>query len=107
MESIIYVGMDVHKDSYSVCCYKSNEDRYYYEKKILAESKRVIKYLEAVKKELGDETLFICGYEAGPTGFGLYRDLQKAGYSCVVMAPTSLKHPVNHKVKNDKLELFL
>ena len=67
MESIIYVGMDVHKDSYSVCCYKSKEDRYYYEKKILAESKRVIKYLESVKKELGEETLFICGYEAGPT----------------------------------------
>ena len=43
MESIIYVGMDVHKDSYSVCCYKSKEDRYYYEKKILAESRRVIK----------------------------------------------------------------
>ena len=54
MESIIYVGMDVHKDSYSICCYKSKEDRYYSEKKILAESKRVIKYLEAVKKELGD-----------------------------------------------------
>ena len=45
MESIIYVGMDVHKDSYSICCYNSKEDRYYYEKKILAESKRVIKYL--------------------------------------------------------------
>ena len=74
MESIIYVGMDVHKDSYSVCFYKSKEDRYYYEKKILAESKRVIKYLEVVKRELGEETLFICGYEAGPTGFGLYRN---------------------------------
>ncbi len=92
MESIIYVGMDVHKDSYSICCYKSNEDKYYYEKKIIAESKRVIRYLESVKKELGEEVLFLCGYEAGPTGFGLYRDLQKAGYSCVIMAPTSLKH---------------
>ena len=50
MESIIYVGMDVHKDSYSICCYKSNEDKYYYEKKIIAESKRVIRYLESVKK---------------------------------------------------------
>ena len=104
MESIIYVGMDVHKDSYSICCYKSNEDKYYYEKKIIAESKRVIRYLESVKKELGEEVLFLCGYEAGPTGFGLYRDLQKAGYSCVIMAPTSLKHSVNHKVKNDKVD---
>ena len=56
------------------------------------------------KKELGEEVLFLCGYEAGPTGFGLYRDLQKAGYSCVIMTPTSLKHSVNHKVKNDKVD---
>ena len=104
MESIIYVGMDVHKDSYSVCCYKAREDKFYYEKKILSESKRVIRYLESVKKEFGEDSLFICGYEAGPTGFGLYRDLSKAGYSCVVMAPTSLKHPAGYKIKNDKVD---
>lgn len=104
MESIIYVGMDVHKDNYSICCYKASEDRFYYEKSILAESKRVIKYLQSVKKEFGEDTIFVCGYEAGPTGFGLYRDLQNAGYSCVVMAPTSLKHSASHKVKNDKVD---
>ena len=27
MESIVYVGMDVHKDSYSICCYKAKEDK--------------------------------------------------------------------------------
>ena len=63
MESIVYVGIDVHKDTYSICCYKAREDRFYYEKKIKAESKPVIKYLESVKKEFGDETIFICGYE--------------------------------------------
>ena len=104
MESIVYVGVDVHKDTYSICCYKSKEDRFYYEKKLVAESKRVIKYLESVEKEFEEDSLFICGYEAGPTGFGLYRDLQKAGYSCVVMAPTSLKHSANHKIKNDKVD---
>ena len=52
MESIVYVGIDVHKDSYSICCYKSREDRFYYEKKLKAESKPVIKYLESFKKNL-------------------------------------------------------
>ena len=91
MEIIIYVGMDVHKDTYSVCCYKSCEDRNYYEKKMKATSSNIIKYLKSAEKEFGEGTVFVCGYEAGPTGFGLYRDLQKAGYICVVMAPTSLK----------------
>lgn len=104
MESIVYVGIDVHKDSYSICCYKSREDRFYYEKKLKAESKPVIKYLESVKKEFGEDTVFICGYEAGPTGFGLYRDLEKSNYSCVIMAPTSLKHSASHKIKNDKVD---
>ena len=104
MESIVYVGIDVHKDSYSICCYKSREDRFYYEKKLKAESKPVIKYLESVKKEFGEDTIFICGYEAGPTGFGLYRDLEKSNYSCVIMAPTSLKHSASHKIKNDKVD---
>ena len=104
MESIVYVGMDVHKDSYSICCYKAKEDKFYYEKKVKAETKRVIKYLESVKEIFGEETIFFCGYEAGPTGFGLYRDLEKEGYACVVMAPTSLKKSANQKVKNDRVD---
>ena len=58
MESIVYVGMDVHKDSYSICCYKAKEDKFYYEKKVKAETKRVIKYLESVKEIFGEETIF-------------------------------------------------
>ena len=54
MEIIIYVGMDVHKDSYSLCCYDSRTDRYLYEHKMKATTANVIKYLENVKKQLGD-----------------------------------------------------
>ena len=28
MEIIIYVGMDVHKETYSVCCYDPRTDKY-------------------------------------------------------------------------------
>ena len=49
MESIIYVGMDVHKDTYSVCFYDPKDDRYLYESKMKASSRNVIKYL---KKEV-------------------------------------------------------
>lgn len=104
MESIIYVGIDVHKDTYSVCCYKSSEDKNYFEKKMKAENSNVIKYLKAVEKEFGEGTLFLCGYEAGPTGFGLYRTLQDANYSCVVIAPTSIKKAVGKRVKNDTVD---
>jgi len=40
-------------------------------------------------------------YEAGPTGFGLYRALQDAGIRCVVAAPSKLQRPAGDRVKTD------
>ena len=38
-------------------------------------------------------------YEAGPTGFGLYRQLDDHGISCVVAAPSKLQRPAGDRVK--------
>ena len=40
-------------------------------------------------------------YEAGPTGFGLYRTLTAAGVRCVVAAPSKLQRPPGDRVKTD------
>lgn len=40
-------------------------------------------------------------YEAGPTGFGLYRALTAAGLRCVVAAPSKLQRPSVDRVKTD------
>jgi transposase len=40
-------------------------------------------------------------YEAGPTGFGLYRALTAAGFRCVVVAPSKLQRPSGDRVKTD------
>jgi transposase len=40
-------------------------------------------------------------YEAGPTGFGLYRFLTAAGFRCVVAAPSKLQRPAGDRVKTD------
>ncbi|HVW42009.1 MAG TPA: IS110 family transposase [Amycolatopsis sp.] len=40
-------------------------------------------------------------YEAGPTGFGLYRALTEAGIRCVVAAPSKLQRPSGDRVKTD------
>jgi transposase len=40
-------------------------------------------------------------YEAGPTGFGLYRALTAAGISCVVVAPSKLQRRAGDRVKTD------
>lgn len=40
-------------------------------------------------------------YEAGPTGFGLYRALQAAGIRCQVAAPSKISRPCGERVKTD------
>lgn len=40
-------------------------------------------------------------YEAGPTGFGLYRALTAAGIRCEVVAPSKLQKPAGDRVKTD------
>jgi transposase len=43
-------------------------------------------------------------YEAGPTGFGLYRHLRAAGFRCVVVAPSKLHRPAGDRVKTDSTD---
>ena len=40
-------------------------------------------------------------YEAGPTGFGLYRSLVAVGIRCEVVAPSKLHKPAGDRVKTD------
>jgi transposase len=40
-------------------------------------------------------------YEAGPTGFGLYRAVTAAGIRCEVAAPSKLQRPSGDRVKTD------
>ena len=40
-------------------------------------------------------------YEAGPTGYRLYRHLQAAGIRCEVVAPSKLQRPSGDRVKTD------
>jgi transposase len=40
-------------------------------------------------------------YEAGPTGFGLFRSLSAAGIRCEVVAPSKLQRPSGDRVKTD------
>ena len=40
-------------------------------------------------------------YEAGPTGFGLARELRAAGIRCEIAAPSKLQRPSGDRVKTD------
>ena len=41
-------------------------------------------------------------YEAGPTGFGLCRELRRRGYQCDIVAPSLIPKRAGERVKNDR-----
>ena len=58
-EKILYVGIDVHKDTFSLCCFDFQRNELSDEMTIKATTKGVIKYLEAIRKKQKGEVFFV------------------------------------------------
>lgn len=102
MNSIVYIGMDVHKESYTVCCYSFDTDEVLYKQKISSDYKMILKYLEQVRKQFPEDTEYVCGYEAGCLGYSLYHQLTDHGVKCIILAPTTMAITNTNRVKTDK-----
>lgn len=102
MNSIVYVGMDVHKESYTVCCYSFDTDEVMYKQKLSSDYKMILKYLERIRKKSSKEIEFVCGYEAGCLGYSLYHQLVEHGVRCIILAPTTMGITNTSRIKTDK-----
>lgn len=106
--STVYVGMDVHKETFSLCCYTNEKEQAEYPQKVDGHYSKVLNYLEAMRFHYGDDAVFICGYEAGCLGFTLYHQLTSHNVKCVILAPTTMPKPAGKKkVKTDKRDAAL
>lgn len=97
--SVVYVGMDVHKDSIVIAVAREGREPAETWKTIPHDAVQLRKALKSLTQK--GEVLRIC-YEAGPTGFGLCRSLRKAGLDCVVVAPSLVPGKPGDRVKTDR-----
>ena len=105
MGIIVYVGIDVHKDQNTVCLFTREEDNLLIELgKIPAGTEYMVKALKKAEKEYfkGQDVEWKAGYEAGPTGYGLCKGLQKKGIDCGIMAPTTIIKASGERTKTDR-----
>ena len=102
MNSIVYVGMDVHKESYTLCCYCYDTDKVEYKQTILSDYKLILKYMESMRNVYGENVTFVCGYEAGCLGYSLYHQLREHAVDCKILALTTMAITNTSRVKTDK-----
>jgi transposase len=97
--SVVYVGLDVHKDSIVIAFAREGREPAEVWKTIPNDGVRLRKALKLLVGE--DRSLKVC-YEAGPTGFGLCRRLREAGMDCIVVAPSLVPGKPGDRVKTDR-----
>ena len=99
----VYVGMDVHKESFTLCSMTIEDEKASHYQKTEADYKKVLKYLEFLRTIYGGNAKFICGYEAGCLGFTLYHQLTSQHVECIILAPTTmLEQRSKKRIKTDK-----
>lgn len=94
-----FVGLDVHKSDISVGIAKAGRGEADFYGTIENVPHAYLKLAKKLSKG-GEEVLFC--YEAGPCGYEVYRQLTKAGYNCVVIAPSLIPKKAGDRVKTDR-----
>jgi transposase len=99
-EHIIYIGLDVHKETISVALADGNKRGEVREHGQIQNTPAALKHLWSKLSRPG-WTLRFC-YEAGPCGYGIQRQLAAAGHDCVVVAPSLIPRKPGDRIKTDR-----
>lgn len=98
INTLKYVGLDVSKEQIAVAI----ADEGHTPPRYLTMIPHTSEAIRSLVKRLGDPSLLRVCYEAGPTGYGLYRFLSKLNVSCEVIAPSLIPQRPGDRVKTDK-----
>jgi transposase len=98
-----FIGMDVHKETIAVgIAEEGGVPRYYGE--IMNTPAAIAKL---VKKAAGKKDRAAFCYEAGPCGYGVYRQISGMGYRCDVVAPSLIPKKAGERVKTDRRDAVM
>lgn len=109
MQSIIYVGMDVHSQTVSLAATRGGKSNVIARAEVRTDVREIDKWLKKLANQLlestGEIVAFELGYEAGCLGFWPYRELKSKGYGVSVLAPSTLSVTAKERAnKTDRLD---
>jgi transposase len=105
MDFSAYLGLDVHKDTIAVAIADAGRAS---EAHFFGEIGNTPDAVSAMLKKLGSRYGRLhCVYEAGPCGYGLYRQINDAGHVCKVVSPAHTPRRPGDRVKTDRRDALL
>jgi len=97
-DSVVFVGLDVHKDSIMVA-YSVGFGDVESLGKIGPRASDIDRLCKRMQSK-ASHVAFV--YEAGPCGYGLHRQLTDKGHTCMVCAPSLIPRKPGERVKTDR-----
>jgi transposase len=97
--STLYVGLDESKDSIEVAIATAGSRS---EARSYGAIANTPEALRKLVRKLGRPRDLRFVYEAGPCGYGTYRELKSLGAECVVAAPSKIPRKAADRIKNDR-----
>lgn len=96
-----YIGLDVHKETIVYAVAHAGREAAEVRGEIANKPNKIAKLVDRLNKEFDGEVLLFC-YEAGPCGYGLYRQLLALGHDCQVVAPSLIPKKPGDRIKTDR-----
>jgi len=95
-----YVGLDVHKDTVTIAIADGRREG---EVRLYGEVSNDLEAIDRVLRKLrADGSTLHVVYEAGPTGFVLYRRMRQWNLECIVVAPSKTPQEKGGRQKSDQ-----
>ena len=98
-----FVGLDVHKESIAIGVAEAGREEPRFVGTVGPDPAELRKAL----KRIGTPATLLIVYEAGPSGYGLARDLGTRGYRCEVIAPSKIARRPGDRIKTDRRDALL
>lgn len=102
-DSIIFVGLDVHKDTVAIATAVGSGG----EPQFRGQVPNTPAALGKALRRLGSTEQVHCWYEAGPTGYSTWRQLTAWNFACTVVAPSLIPRKPGDQVKTDRRDAVL
>jgi len=93
-----FVGLDVHKDTIAAGVAETGRTP----ARLVGNLPHDVGKLRKLLTRYGDPAQVHVVYEAGPTGYGLQRELSRRGYRCEVIAPSLIPKRAGDRIKTDR-----